>query len=278
MARCANNDCGRWRPDALIRRGKLGVAFEGAWYCCTRCIEACAADRLTEASQTGNGGRSTIAPPIRLGALLVHRRVLTIQELQAALDEQRRTGLRLGEQVRALGLATEEEVLSLLASQAGVAYVAAMDPERVASGPGGLSREAVQALGVVPFEVVQESLRIRVAAAAPLRRFALAALREMTGYAVEPFLVSDAVLARLLVAYGSGRAEVSAAERVRSIADAAARIALVATEGRVTRMAQTRCDPYVWVRLEGADRARDLLLPVDGTEREDAWQAAPTRH
>jgi hypothetical protein len=257
------------------------VAFDGVWYCCSRCLEASAADRITEVSQTGPGRRHAIAPPMRLGALLVHRRAITADALQAALDAQRRSGLRLGDQLITLGLASEHDVLRALASQAGIAYVASMDPERVMHGPGGLSREAVRALGVVPFELAQEGGRLRVAAAAPLRRMALAALREMTGFTVEPFLVADALLARLMDAYGAERPDpsaVSAAERVRSVADAAARIARAATEGRVTRMAQTRCDPYVWVRLESANHARDLLLPVEGAEVEEAWLAAPTRH
>ncbi len=45
MARCAREDCGRWRPDFLLLGKGRGVWFEEAWHCSRGCVEAIARDR-----------------------------------------------------------------------------------------------------------------------------------------------------------------------------------------------------------------------------------------
>jgi hypothetical protein len=46
------------------------------------------------------------------------------------------------------------------------------------------------------------------------------------------------------------------------------------------RVQQARCDPFVWVRLEGEEASEDLLLSMDALVKEQLkeqalWQAEP---
>jgi type IV pilus assembly protein PilB len=216
-------------------------------------------------------------PTLHLGTLLLHRQAVSRELLHAALREQRETGLRLGEQLQRMGVVTNDDLLRALAAQAGVGYLSSIDPARVSGAPGGLAPEAVRALSLVPFEVTADGERVRVASAAPLRRLALSALAEMTGLRVEPFIVSDEVFRGLLAAYGSARHDAPAtASGVRTVSDAAARIARAAEQGEALRMQHTRCDDYVWVRLQGRERSEDLVLSVAPPAEERTWLAAPS--
>jgi len=60
---------------------------------------------------------------MRMGELLVTKKILTDKQLDEALADQRKTGRFLGEILVKKGLATEEEVAQSLSEQRGVAYV-----------------------------------------------------------------------------------------------------------------------------------------------------------
>lgn len=270
MARCARETCGRWRPDLWPLRRARGVWFEDAWHCSRACVEAIARERLMDVT-TSWGSPGIHASAMRLGAVLLHHRVITSAILQEALREQKQTGLRLGEQLVQMSRANTHDVIRALAAQAGIGYLADVDPAIVRTGPGGLSRDAVRALGVVPIDASTEARRLKVACAAPVPRLALAALRELTGWAVEPFIVSDDTCRRLLDAYGTAPQEPRVSVvRPRTVVEATSHIGHAVETGRAVRMQQARCDPFVWVRLEGNEAREDLLLPMDLFAREHA--------
>jgi hypothetical protein len=218
-------------------------------------------------------------PAPRLGRVLLRQHAVRPEVVDEAVREQRGSGRRLGEQLVAMGALTPEHLLRALAAQAGTGYLVQIDPARVVEGPGGLSRDTVRALGLVPFEQSRDGERIAVACVAPLPRVSLLALREITGARVDAFLVTDTEWARLAEAYGTRpRADAMVpATTLRSIADAARRVAAAASTGAADRVQRARCEPFVWVRLEGRGRQEDLIVPRGAAfSEEDSWQAAPT--
>lgn len=119
-----------------------------------------------------------------------------------------------------------------------------------------------------------------MACVAPLPRLALSAIREITGARIDAFIVSDEDWERLADAYGIGevvREPLIPSATFRSIPDAAVRIAVAAAEGGAVRIQHARCDPFMWVRLEGV-RREDLLVSLGSHEGEHQWPVAPTQH
>ena len=275
MARCAQTDCGRWRPDALVRTRRVGLRFDGAWYCSSACLATQTRAVLRAVHATAPSLPPSPVQP--LGRWLIQQRTIGPDVLDIALREQRTTGFRLGRQLVELGLATRDEILRGLAAQAGVGYLTHIDIARVRRGAGRLSRDSVRALGVAPFESSPDGERLSVACTAPLPRLALAALREMTGALVDAYIVDEQLLPILIEAYGTDQrdGQIDAAT-LASVDAAVEHIAALAEQGDAERMQHTRCDPFVWVRLEGQGRREDLLLPVTATSEETAWPVGRT--
>jgi hypothetical protein len=262
----------------LARTARTGFRLNEGWYCCAACLEREARDRLADAKRVPGHDTGRASAP-RLGAVLIHQRVITNANLIEALAAQQESGLRLGQQLQFMGLVSSLQVLRALAVQAGARFLSSLDPARLHLAPGDLSPEVVRALGVVPFHVDRDARAVHVACAAPLSRPALRALRELTGWTVEPFLVADEVWPVLVEAYaaGGGR-QTQGGSAVHDLNEAAARVARAAESGGVLRMMQARCDPYLWVRLEGVRHREDLLLPILACAEGASWQAAHTSH
>ncbi|MCC7416275.1 MAG: hypothetical protein IT176_03970 [Acidobacteria bacterium] len=251
-----------------------GIQIDGRWFCSQECVERMARQLLAGARPL-RLGVPAVAPP-RLGVLLLHERAITAGQLTRAIASQPGTGLRLGAQLCADGACDEVTVLRALAAQAGARFVASIAPSAVADAPGGLPREAVRALGVVPFTLPEVTGRIRVACAAPIPRAALAALRRLTGWTLAVYLVSDTTFAALRDAYGSATDRPPRVELVRTstVADAATRIAAAAAGSRRMTMADAHWAPYTWVRVTAEGIVRDVLLE----NAEESCQAASTLH
>ena len=257
--RCAREACARWVPNFLAQRPGHGLAFDDGWYCSQPCLEAETGARLERAPAPSAMGRGQNVS--RLGALLVHRKLITTVILDEALTRQAVSGRRLGAELVAMGAVESTELLRTLATQARAGYLLNVDPARVRTAPGGLSRDVVEALGVVPIEADEERGRLVVACRAPLPRLSLAVLRALVVATVEPLLVSDDVAAALLAAYGTAPAQPALVTHAASLRDATERIALAIASGRARRVQSVRCEPWVWVRLDGGSSPEEIVLP-----------------
>lgn len=275
MARCASDSCNRWRPE-VIARSMSGIHVDGRWFCSQECFERTTKRLLLDAKPRSVG--IPPVPPLKVGVLLRHQGAITADQLTRALEAQRETGLPIGAQLTATEAVDPRVVVRALAAQAGIRYLATVDVGAVLAAPGGLPRDAVRALAVVPFTEPDESGHIRVACAAPVPRAALAALSRLTGWSPEPYLVSDDAFAALLEAYGQNRrrpeSRVSDFVRASSLADAATRIAAAAGAARRLSVTEARWAPYTWVRVQADGLTRDVLFDSG----EHACQALSTSH
>lgn len=265
MPRCARDECGRWRPDLLVRRAAMGLRLDGRWYCSSGCLETSARERLSAPRRTTPGVRRIA--PLRLGTLLMHRGIISATVLRQALDEQKTSGLKIGAQLRAMGAASAVDILRALATQSGVGYLTRVDVSCVREAPGRLSADAIRALGLVPIEADEDVRRLRVACAAPVPRMAVAALFELTEWTIEPLLVTDEHLEELMTAYAaatSGRRPRVDSHRAADVEDVTAHVVRAAAASNDVKMTQARMDPYLWVRLESGAAVQDVLLAVDG--------------
>ena len=260
MPRCADPGCGRWRPEVLAPRWASGIRFNGRWYCSRGCVESAVREGLD--SPAIPAVPAAALPPLKLGVLLRHLGAITEDQLNAALESQRESGLRLGAELQRRNLAGHEPILRALAAQGGVSYLPVFDVGRVTRGPAWLPSETVRALGVVPFEVDEMQKTLRVVCGAPVPRTAMRALLKLTGWTAEAYLVEDEVLQDAMHAYRPVHAtsQFGEAITVAGIAAAAARVADTAVAGRALTMRSANCDRYTWVRLEGPALVSDLLV------------------
>jgi hypothetical protein len=276
MATCSRNACGCWRPDLLIRLAKLGLWLDDAWFCSDGCVRAEALRRLRQVRPINIGWPGSGR---RLGDLLVYQRAITPRQLKSALESQRKSGLRLGAELRRLGHVDGETVLRALSAQTGVSYLTAVDPASVRHAPGGLSPEETRALGVVPF-CESEPKRLLVACAAPVPRSSLAALEALIGCTVEPFLVGDEDFDRLMQAYCAAAADSIRSATALDIDDGASCIAAMASTERSVTVTEARVEPFTYVRIAANGKVRSLLVPPSPKwlKESQGWLAVTTRH
>lgn len=271
MPRCADPGCGRWRP-AILPRWLGGLRLNDQWYCSSGCAESAVARGLSSATRQES---ATALPPLKLGGLLLHQRAITLAQLDEAVRAQKQSGLRLGAQLREMGVLSAETLVRVLAAQAGISYLTTVDLARVGRAPGGLPENTVRALGLVPFDVDETRRRLHVICTAPVPKAALRALSRLTDWTPEPYLVDDLLWERALAAYRLPASPASSGASVSRTVDgvraASAHVASAArTRGPVTlRTADTR--DYVWVRLESEAHVEDLMV----AHEEDTCLAAP---
>jgi hypothetical protein len=215
--------------------------------------------------------------PLRLGVLLRHLRAVSEADLNEALQMQRVSGLRLGAELQRTGRVRPDQLLRALAAQANVSYFTSFDVARVRRGPLALPVETVRALGLVPFDIDREQLRIKVICAAPVPRAAVRAMQTLTGWIPEVYLVHDDVWERALRAYGPEPADAPASEvmTLGGIDAVASFVADQAAADRSVTMRHAQWDRFTWVRVESPTQVANLLVP--GIE-EGTCQAAPTAH
>ena len=274
MPRCADASCGRWRPERLTSRWPIGVRLNGAWYCSSACVCAAARQGLSAGPPhlAAPGGRFTRT---RLGVLLRKMHLVSDEQLQHALARQRESGRRLGAELEHLGYASRDAVLRALATQQGVKYVLTHETRRLPRPLPWLPPEMARALEIVPFGVDGGPRVVQVICAAPVPRAALRALKSLTGWTPDVYLVADAVWRRALSDYAGLFETPEALPIAAGVDEAASVVASRASADRSVTMRMARWERYAWVRVEGPSRVSDVLIPES---TEDACQAAPIAH
>jgi hypothetical protein len=267
VAQCALRTCGRQVPDFLMTWARIGTFIDRHWYCSIRCVEEAVRQRITSLPPVepayNQGWRA-----MKLGSLLMQQVGLTRDVVEAAAAEQQHRGVPIGRTLRDLGLVSAEDVLKALATQAGVRYLATVNPQVVAHRPGELSRELVRALGIVPIAADARRREMQVACAAPVPGLAVRALTRLTNWAVEPLLVTDETMPQLVELYDTGRGRRLPADDAICDRTAGLRlVARIAKRRRSVKIGHERCDPYVWVRVASDGTSADVLMAMPEFER-----------
>jgi hypothetical protein len=138
----------------------------------------------------------------RLGQILVDRKLITAEQLQRALEYQRKDPRSLGEILHTFKLLNDEDLLKVLSIELGTEYFPTdilMDMDVPSNVLAFLSREKAMDLMVCPLEYNLESDALLVAMAYPQRMKMLDQVKELTGVArVEPCICFEYTLYRLI--------------------------------------------------------------------------------
>lgn len=156
----------------------------------------------------------------RLGDLLVEAGMITRDQLEQALKEQRRSGERLGKVLTRLGLVTEKDILEALEFQLGIPKVVLqdynLDQEVVKLIPEALARRHL----AIPIR--RDGNRLLVAMADPLNLTALDDLRLATGLEIMPAIASEREIEAALSRFWQGAGVTQALAEVEEMAATAA--------------------------------------------------------
>src|SRR5258705_2574500 len=146
---------------------------------------------------------------VRIGELLLKEKRITPEQLQEALNYQRKNGGKLGYNLIKLGYVKDEEITALLSKQYGVPSIALtqfeIDPAVVKLVPA----ETAQKYQIVPLS--RSGATLTIAMTDPTNVFAMDDIKFMTGYNVEPVVASEtAVIDAITKYYGKAAAAAAA--------------------------------------------------------------------
>jgi type IV pilus assembly protein PilB len=144
-------------------------------------------------TRAGNGGlmagQGAYGMSQRLGDLLVREKVISAEQLEKALKNQKDTGGRLGSILVKLGYLSDEDVTNFLSRQYGVPAINLnyfeIDPAVVKLVP----QETAKRYQILPLSRVGASLTI--AMVDPTNVFAMDDIKFMTGFNIEPVVASE---------------------------------------------------------------------------------------
>ncbi len=144
---------------------------------------------------------------VKLGDLLVKAKLVTPEQVDAALVSQRTEGGKFGEALIRIGAASEQDITETLSQQFGVPSIDLahfdIDPSIIKVVPGEVARK----YGVLP--VNKTGATLTIAMSDPTNVFAMDDIKFMTGYNVEPVVASESSLRRAIDKhYGTPRSVV----------------------------------------------------------------------
>ncbi|MCS6798443.1 MAG: type IV-A pilus assembly ATPase PilB [Myxococcota bacterium] len=132
----------------------------------------------------------------RLGELLVREKLISLQQLRQAQEEQRRTGQSLSYALAKMGILSDREITDFLSQQYRVQAIDLseyeIDPEVLKLVP----QEVCQRHKVVP--VSRTGATLILAMADPSNLHAIDDIKFLTGYNIEPVVASEAAIQRVL--------------------------------------------------------------------------------
>jgi type IV pilus assembly protein PilB len=135
----------------------------------------------------------------RLGELLVREKLISLQQLRQAQDEQNRSGQALGYTLQKLGFLSDSEITNFLSQQYRVPTINLEEYEIDADIVKLVSKEQCEKHKVLPVSRAGSSLV--VAMADPTNLNAIDDLKFLTGFNVEPVIASEAAILAAIERY-----------------------------------------------------------------------------
>ncbi len=137
--------------------------------------------------------------PLKIGEILLKAQLITQEQLDKALEEQKQSGGRVGEHLLRMGYVSEEDILDCFSQQFGVPSInlASFDIDEAVIRliPADVARK----YQFIP--VSKSGATLTVAMADPTNVFAMDDITFITGYRVEPVVASETALREAIDKY-----------------------------------------------------------------------------
>src|SRR3990170_2112206 len=135
----------------------------------------------------------------RIGELLLREKLITTDQLKKAIDEQKKSGGRLGYNLTKLGYITEKDLTGFLSRQYGIPTIDLSTHEVDHEIVKLIPEDVAQKYQVIP--VSRTGSTLVVAMADPSNIFAIDDIKFLTGYNVEPLVASDSAVKSAIEKY-----------------------------------------------------------------------------
>ncbi len=135
----------------------------------------------------------------RLGELLVREKLISLQQLRAAQDEQKRTGTNLGFTLARLGYISDGEITTFLSTQYRLPAINLDDFEIEPDVIKLVGREVADKHKIIP--VSRSGSSLIVAMADPTNLHAIDDIKFLSGYNVEPVVASETAITSAIERY-----------------------------------------------------------------------------
>ncbi|KAB2910125.1 MAG: type IV-A pilus assembly ATPase PilB [Kofleriaceae bacterium] len=135
----------------------------------------------------------------RIGELLIREKVLSLQQLQQAQDEAKRTGKRLGATLARMGLVPDNVLTQLVARQYSLPAINLSEIDIDANVLKLIPKEICEKHQVIP--VRRQGATLIVAMADPSNIYAIDELKFLTQYNIDPVVASDGAIETALSRY-----------------------------------------------------------------------------
>src|SRR5262245_6756206 len=136
---------------------------------------------------------------VRIGELLLKEKLITAEQLQQALSQQKSNGGKLGYNLVKMGFVKDEQITSLLSKQYGVPAISLaqfkIDPTIVKLVP----TETARKYQMIPLS--RSGSTLTIAMTDPTNVFAMDDIKFMTGYTVEPVVASEVAISDAIEKY-----------------------------------------------------------------------------
>jgi type IV pilus assembly protein PilB len=158
-------------------------------------------DSLRPSTGFSPSGRGVTAPSVALGEVLLERKLITAEQLDAAIERQRTSNRRIGQLLIELGFTTADAVLGALSVQLGVPSTRLNDFRVTASAVRALPEKLARKHQAVPLQKVGQVLQIAIAVPKDLE--ALDDLRFASGCQIQTLVaLEDEIAAAIDRFYG----------------------------------------------------------------------------
>lgn len=149
----------------------------------------------------------------RLGDLLIEVGMISKDQLESAIDLQKKTGDKLGNSLIKLGFVTEDDIIQVLEFQLGIPHVKLekynIDKAAYLSIPESISRR----YGLIPIK--KENGILTVAMSDPLNVFAIDDLKIFSGLEIQPVIANHDDVNKAVDKYYSAQKAIKAVEEFK---------------------------------------------------------------
>jgi type IV pilus assembly protein PilB len=139
---------------------------------------------------------------VRIGELLLKEKLITPEQLQQALNQQKANGGKLGYNLVKMGFVKDEQITTLLSKQYGVPSIILaqfkIDPTIIKLVP----TETARKYQIIPLS--RSGSTLTIAMTDPTNVFAMDDIKFMTGYTVEPVVASEIAITDAVEKYYPG--------------------------------------------------------------------------